>query len=204
MLPIDEIYLLFGLLQVLFLNLRHDHVENTYGNTWTSRELITHGFNFIQNFRRASNPLDSYAAFNYFGQLLFTDQEITFRFQTVFRNFAIDIAQVLRQNFIEQQPPEWRLDQAGYLFSVHHFRHPHLDFSVQAQTMLVISHQSFVQIRVRTAFTRLARFQQGQIIAAKNHILGRHRNRFTVLRFQQVVSRQHQEPCFRLCLRRQR
>ena len=45
-------------------------------------------------------------------------------------------------------------------------------------------------------------FSYCKIIATENHVLCRNCNRFTVLRFKQVVCRKHQETCFCLCFGR--
>ena len=59
----------------------------------------------------------------------------------------------------------------------------------------------FVDVRERTAFTLRTRLALGQVVQAKNHVLGRNGDRLAGGRRKNVVRRQHQYASFDLRFR---
>ena len=113
-------------------------------------------------------------------------------------------ADILRDHRVEQQTAQRAVDGALALFAVELPLNADADGSLQAQLTQLIRHHGFVGADEGAARALAVLVDDGQVIAADNHVLrGRH-NRLTILRLQDVVVGQHQEAGFRLRFHGQR
>ena len=79
-----------------------------------------------------------------------------------------------------------------------------MNFTVVGNNAVIQRLFDFADIRKSHAISGLIRAIKRQIIKAQHDILGRHDNRFTVCRAQNVVGRHHQHARFKLSFKRQR
>ena len=139
-------------------------------------------------------------------QLLLVAEEINL--QRIRVCCSVHEAQILRNALVEDESADGGFDQSASFISVE--EHSHLDLRMDADRTVLVSHQHFVEV---CKYLAVALFRVGisffyarvrQIVAAKDHILRRGRDRRSVLRRQNVVDGEHQESCFCLCFYGQR
>ncbi|SCJ53769.1 Uncharacterised protein [uncultured Ruminococcus sp.] len=73
-----------------------------------------------------------------------------------------------------------------------------LDDRFDIDSLGIIRQHDFIVIREHLAFAQGSRFNKGQVISTKHHILRRYGNRLAVLRRQNVVCRKHERSRFSL------
>ncbi len=126
--------------------------------------------------------------------------EIHFRLQQILRVASVHIAQILRQNLIEEESTKRGLHIAGHLFPVCvRLFHPDGNSGMKGTCLILVGENRLVYILKELALSKGAGSLLRQIIDAEHHILRRHRHRAAIRRFQQVVRGEQKESA--LCLR---
>ena len=138
------------------------------------------------------------------GQLLLADQFVDLQLEHVVEAFALHEAQVLRQRVVEDQPAEGGIDELAARFFPEGAGDPDLDGGLQGNLAEGVSHDGFVLGGEDPSGALGAVMDDGQVVTADNHILGRRDDGAAVLRLQDVVVGQHQEAGFRLGFHGQR
>ncbi len=118
--------------------------------------------------------------------------EITLQSQMILGFMTLHKTEVLRQNFIKLQAAECCLDHAFDLFAIYFQTTLHMDRCLQGDHLLIISHLRFFHSGEVAAGALSIFGTCGQVINTHDHILCRNSNRFTILRLQEVIRRQHQ------------
>ena len=188
----------------LLLNIRHDHVFDTDGDTAAGRVLITHGLDVVEELGCSADTVYADRTGDNISELLLTDYEVALENELVAFLRSIDITEVLRDNFVEDKASQCGLNDSGHRSAVELTCHTDGDRSVELEVMIAICHDRLIYRREDHAFALLARLGDRQIVASEDHILCRNGYRVTILRLQEVVGGQHEESCLRLCLCRER
>ncbi len=98
------LHLFLGGLDQVFLDLGHDHVEDTDGDTTHGGIVVAQGFNFVQDCGCFGYAAGMDGPFDDLGQLFLADHEITFKGHlagVIIPSFHE--TQVLRNNAVEDE-----------------------------------------------------------------------------------------------------
>ncbi len=206
---LDFLDLLVGLFKIALLDLRNYHVGNTDGDGTLSGILESQGLDLIQNDSRFIGSVDLDAAIDYPAQFLFPCDEIHFIIKHGLRIGSVHKSKILGNGTVKYDFPHCGIYHPGLLDTVHHHGPLDPDSGMKAYNSVLIGHQCLLRRRKCLALSNntigyisvlvlLRLFLDGQVIGSQHHILGRNGYWFSILRLQQVIGRQHQEPGFSL------
>ena len=105
---------------------------------------------------------------------------------------TVDIAQILRDRVVEDDLAHRGIDQTGLLHAVKGHGAAHLDGCLQGDQTLGVRHHGLGLIAEDLAVALILRVDEGQVVAAQNHILRGHGDGLAVRGLQQVAGGQHQ------------
>ena len=200
----DLIHGFLRLRKKLRLIRRHRHIGNGYRHAGPCRCVIAHGLDMIQNLCGPGRPVNINHLFQNLFQVLFRDHEINFRKKLVAGNRPVHIAQILRDNLVKEQAPQRRGHRFFNGIALRVLSGTaHMDLCLILNITVLVSKDRLVQILVGSALSDFTRTHLRQVVDAQNHILGRHRNRSSVRRLQQVIRGQQHKAAFRLGFLRQ-
>ena len=124
----NKIYSILCLFDQCRFLLRYCHIRNRYGHSSSCRVLITHCFNIIQNFCCGCSTMDVDNFLKDLFQTFFTNMEIYFQYQIIFRFASIYKSKILWQDFIEDETSKCRLNSSCLLCAIRHFLcHTYMD-----------------------------------------------------------------------------
>ena len=124
--------------------------------------------------------------------MFLADHEVHFQLQEILRIAAVDIAQILRQNFIKEKTSQCGFDDTGYNFTIRLLlRDADMDFRLQGDFPVFIRQNRFIDTFEVTSFSLQPFAQLRQVVNPQNHILCRNGNRASIGRLQKVIRRQH-------------
>ena len=207
---------LFGFVQNFCFFRRDNHIRNRNRNRASCRIFIPLRFNFIQNIRRLRNAMYADTFVNNLSKRFLRYNKVHFIVKRMFRIRPVNKAQILRNRRVKDDAANRGYNHFLNGFPVNLLCYTHFDRGMHADYAGIISHQRLVRIfKDLTGLQHFAVFiklpsalfivaYNRQIVRTQNHILSRNRNRFSVLRTQQVIGRKHQESCLSLRLCRKR
>jgi len=105
---------------------------------------------------------------------------------------AVHVAQILRDGGVEDDLAHRGIDKAGLRNAVKDHRAAHLDGCLQRDKALGIGHHGLVLVAEDLAVALIVGVDEGQVVAAQDHILRGHGDGLTVRGLQQVAGGQHQ------------
>ena len=182
----------------LFLDIGDDHVKEADGDAGKRAVVVAHGFDVVEHIGAGRQAVAVDAAVDNLAELFFADEEVTFELAAIFRQTAVDITEILRDYAVKDEAAERAFHKLMLFDTVLFVLDSDLDAGVQIELMLGVGHDRFIDIHKAAAIALFIVHVDSEEVAAENHILSRHGDRFTVLRFQQVVGGKHEETGFGL------
>ena len=220
----DQIYFGFCFFQIFHFFLRDFHIGNGYCHSSSCGEFIAQRFDLIQY---GSSFCCAAAVDTFVDDLtdcFFVNQEIYFVVEFCFVVCSVNVAQILRDGFVEDDTAYCCFYHSGFNNAVKFHRSSNPDYFMQSHFMVIVSQDRFFFIFERfdddvacfsdhvafciqqVSFVSVVQVFsfQCQVVHTQDHILRGYCYRSTVGRFQQVVGRQQQESAFCLCFHAQR
>ena len=224
--------LLLSRVDDLLLVLGHDHVSDGDGDRSPGGILEACALDVVQHLRGLRIAVGAEALVDDAGEVLLAAQEADLEGVRVF--VSVDEAQILRDLLVEDEASDGGFHQAAFLIfgsQIHAHLDLRVDthgaglvghehFGVVGEDLAValfghaleaVRAVLFLVLELVDAFDQLAVLillgayaGMGQVVGTEDHVLGRRRDRGTVLRRQDIVDGHHQEPCFGLRLYGQR
>ena len=137
--------------------------------------------------------------------LLLLDEEVNLGLQRILRLRAIHKAEVLRDDFVEENASGRAVLHFREHGAVRHLlREADLNLGLERNLVVRVGEQRLVRALEEHSLALCAVALLGQVVDAEHHILRRHRDRAAVGRLQEVVRREHEEAALGLRLDRER
>ena len=180
---------------------RHSHVGDGHRHGRLGGILVADGLHIVQHLRGPGRAVGVDDLLQNLLQTLFVHMEVHLRLQEVLRHAPVHEAQILGQDFVEDETPQRTLHISGDSLALRVLLgHPDDDPGVQGQIFILISQYGLVHVLEVLPLSQGTRPLLGQVVDAQHHVLGRHCHRAAVGGLQQVVGRQEQETALRLGL----
>ncbi len=196
---VDLVNRVLRLLDQLRLHRRNRHVGNGNRHAGSCGVAIAHGLDMVQNLRRSRGAVNRDNLLKDSLQVLLLYQAVDLKLELILRLAAVDKAQILRDDLIEEESSEGRGDKRAVNAPVLHLpADPHRYAGLQGQIPVLIGKQCLADTLEDTSLALCPGSFLGQIVDTQNHVLRRDRDRSAVRRLKQVVGRQHQEAALRL------
>ena len=158
----------------------------------------------VEHLRRRRGAVLAVAAVHDVAEVLLGDQLVDLEREEVLFLRAIDAAEVLRNGVVEDHAADRGVHDLPALLAVPFALEADFHPRLQRDLAGLVGHDGFVLRVEDLALALCTGTNHGQIVATDDHVLrGRH-DRTAILRFQDVVAREHEEAGFRLRLNRER
>ena len=220
----DHIYFCFRFCQIFRFFLRNFHIGYGYSHSCSCGEFVTQGFDLIQYISCLCCTAAVDALVDDLTDGFFIYQETNFVVKFGFVICSVNVTQILRNCFVEDDAANGSFYQSGFFYAVEFHGSSNFDNFLQIDFMVIISQHRFffifkyfddriafgndyiafcIQNIFFVFFIQIFSFQC-QVIHTQDHILRGYGYGSTVGRFQQVVRRKQQESAFCLCFYGQR
>ena len=158
----------------------------------------------VEHLRRRRGAVLAVAAVHDVAEVLLCDQFVDLEREEVLFLRAIDASEVLRNGVVEDHAADRGVHDLPALLAVPFALEADFHPRLQRDLAGLVGHDGFVLRVEDLALALCTGTNHGQVVAADDHVLrGRH-DRTAILRFQDVVAREHEEAGFRLRLNRER
>src|SRR5699024_2723709 len=135
----DPVYCILRFLDHLRLLRRHGHVRDRNRHGSSRGELISDCLYVIQHFRRLCCPVCVDDLLEDLFQLFLSYMEINFKKEFISFYFSVNKSEILRNDLVEQESSERRIDRSCLHCSVRHcLGHTHLDLGMQCDVSVLI------------------------------------------------------------------
>ena len=175
---------------------RDDDIADCNSDSSAGGILVTHGLDVIKHTCTDIHAMYAEAALNDITQILLDDDLVNLQLEHIVHAVTGLEAQILWNILIEDQFAQSRLDQTAFGHALKGTIDTYFDGALQGNLMCLIGHQCLVLVRKYASCTNRFRINNGQVVAANNHVLSRTDNRLAILRLHNVVRAQHQEAGF--------
>ena len=220
----DHINFCFRFFQIFCLSLRNFHIGYGYCHSRSCGEFVTQGFDLIQYICCLSCAAAVDTFIDNFTDCFFVNQEVNFIVEFCFIICSVNVAQDLRDRFVEDDTTNCCFYHSGFYNAVEFHCSSYIDDFVQCYFTVIVSQDCFffifelfdddvacfsdhvafcIQYISFVSVIQVISFQC-QVVHTQDHILRGYCYRSTVGGFQQVVRRQQQETAFCLCFHAQR
>ena len=190
--------LLFRFRDHVFLLGRNLNILETDGNTAACGVVIAEFLDLVQRFRRLCRTVLAVAVVNNITEILLHDEMIDLKTEHIVERFSRYKTEVLRDGIVENDLTDRRVYNAPVSLPFIFTGQSDLDPCLKRNITRLIRHDGFVFRVENLAFSLCAVALQSKVIAAHDHILRRGYDRTAVLRLEDIVGRQHKEPCLGL------
>ena len=154
------------------LHRRNRHVGNGNRHAGPCGIAVAHSLDVVQNLSRRRGAVDRDDLFKDSLQILLLHQAVNLKLEFILRLSAVDKAQILRNNLIEEESSERGGDKIGMNGPVFHLlADPYGNTGLQRQVLVFISQQRFADILENASLAFCPGSFLGQIVNAQNHIL---------------------------------
>ena len=187
------------------LRRRNRHVGNRNRHAGNRRVLVADRLDVVQHFRRAGEAVHVDDLLENLLALLLLDEEVNLGLQRILRLRAIHKAEILRDDFIEENASGRAVLHFREHGAVRHLlREADLNLGLERNLVVRVGEQRLVRTLEEHSLALCAVALLGQVVDAEHHILRRNRDRAAVRRLQEVVRREHEEAALGLRLDRER
>ena len=180
-------HLILGLGDNFLLLRRYLYILEAYGYAAAGGILIAQRLYGIQHLCGAGGTVLAVAAVDYLSQILLYYQLIDLQLEHVVQRIPRHIAQILRYCVVEYETAYGGVYDAAVLFAFPFALYAHLHLGLEGDFAHLIGHEGLVLAAEDLALALHAVALEGQVVAAKYHILSRTGNGLAVLRLQYVV-----------------
>jgi len=139
----DEFDFGFGLFNVFLFDIRHNHVENADRNAATGRITVTQCFDFVEDDCSFCDAMGADTALDDYTEFFLAGEEITFQLEFILGLAAVNVAQILRNDVVENDTAQGRINDSVFFDAIFHQDAADFDLGMQLQLAFIVGHDGF-------------------------------------------------------------